>query len=52
MWYNQIKATQPDKQAGKFQTYAFSFISPCEPLQFIALLKLILQAAFQVVVFL
>lgn len=23
MWYNQIKAAQPDKQAGEFQTYAF-----------------------------
>lgn len=23
MRYNQIKAAQPDKQAGEFQTYAF-----------------------------
>lgn len=43
MWYNQIKATQADKQAGDFQTYAFSFISPGEPLQFIVILRLILQ---------
>ena len=25
MQYNQIKTAQPDKQAGEFQTYAFSF---------------------------
>lgn len=25
MRYNQIKAAQPDKQAGEFQTYAFFF---------------------------
>lgn len=25
MRYNQIKAAQPDKQAGEFQTYVFFF---------------------------
>lgn len=47
MWYNQIKAAQPDKQAGEFQTYAVLFrflllpIQLCEPFQFIAILGLI-----------
>lgn len=27
MRYNQIKAAQPDKQAGEFQTYVFFFFS-------------------------
>lgn len=41
MQYNQIKAAQPDKQAGEFQIYAFSFIFFGKPLQFIAIGRVI-----------
>lgn len=46
MQYNQIKAAQPDKQAGDFQIYAFSFILFAKPLQFIAVRRLISPSWF------
>lgn len=51
MRYNQIKAAQPDKQAGEFQTYAFFSILLCEPVQFIAILRQISCCCFMLYLF-